>query len=91
MHFGTLNSVTLDKWTEGSYYLHVLFTNHWMKSLFLQLLFLNFSLIYQHICYNKVEMCSVTIWLQGSHIFLPTIQVLNTIFIEWILFVALLK
>jgi hypothetical protein len=48
-------------------------------------------LIYQHICYNKVEFFSITPWLQGSHIFWPTIQVLNTIFTQEIFFIALLK
>jgi hypothetical protein len=76
MHFETLSLVILDNLTASSHYLHVLFTDHCIKSLFIQPLKKNSSLIYQHIYYNKVEVCSIMVWLQGSHTFWPTIQVL---------------
>jgi hypothetical protein len=82
MHFGTLSLVILDNLTISNHSLHALFTDHRMKSLFIQPFKKNSSSICQHICYNKVEFCSVMVWLQGSHIFWPTIQVLNTILLK---------
>jgi hypothetical protein len=69
MHFETSSSVISDNLSASSHCLHALFTDHYMKSLFIQPFKKKLLLIYQHIYHNKVEVCFVMVWLQGSHIF----------------------